>query len=175
MQQQEKYSSGECTICAGYFTMLVWHHTVPQAHGGVDSLQIPLCASCHTILHAQADAIVAKIKSGKPISRKFWPNDDDARRAQPYVKIIVDSTLHQGELLDKEYKLNVVVSAEVHNALKCLKQDIQGISNLHDTVLYCVHHTLKSRGLLNDTNTNHNQKHPKESTKKPNCSRSDLW
>jgi hypothetical protein len=167
----KKQEDGRCTICAAYTTMLVWHHTVPQAYGGVDSLQIPLCASCHTILHANADAIVAKIQSGKSITRRFWTDDNAADRAKKYVALIVNATLYQHEVENKEYKLNVVITAELHNALVRLKQDLPGVSTLNDAVLYCVVTTLASRGLYCVGNEEHSEKSAQLTGK----SRSDLW
>jgi hypothetical protein len=151
--------------------MLVWHHTVPQAYGGVDSLQIPLCASCHTILHANADAIVAKIQTGKSITRRFWTNDSAADRAKKYVSLIVNATLYRHEVEDKEYKLNVIISAELHNALVRLKQDLTGVSTLNDAVLYCVVNTLAQRGLYCVGDDERSEKGPQLTGK----SRSDLW
>ena len=169
----QKYGSGTCTICAEYTTMLVWHHTVPQAQGGVDSLQIPLCASCHTILHANADAIIAKIQSGRSIKRTYWKDEATGRRAQKYVGMIVDAVLYQDDNDGKDYKLNVTVDCTLHKALKLLKNDLEGVTNISDAILYCVHSTLNQRGLLNAKNNR--REHPKESKKISRKSRSDLW
>lgn len=169
----EKYKSGICTICVEYFSLLHWHHTVPQALGGEDSLQIPLCSDCHNVLHANAEAVVAKIRSGKPIVRRFWKKPEDAERAKPYLGILVNAILDPPiDASEKGYKLQVPVPGDMHGALKILKQDLQGVTSLQGAVLYCIAETLKSRGLINGE---HEEKHRKEGrriTKKP---KADLW
>lgn len=166
------YKSGNCTICEKYCSLLHWHHTVPQSLGGKDSLQIPLCSNCHNILHANADALVAKIKSGKEIKRSFWECTKSAENAQRYVGIIVDAVLHASETQEnKEYKLQVSVPSDLHAQLRILKEDLSGVSNLSDTVLFCIHETLSRRGLLN-VNTKENRVQSDRITKK---SAADLW
>jgi hypothetical protein len=168
----EKYKSGECSICTEYFSLLHWHHTVPQAIGGENSLQIPLCSDCHNVLHANADAIVAKIRSGKPITRRFWKKPENAERAGPYLGILVNAILDpplSGE--DKGYKLQVAVPGNWHSALKILKQDLEGVTSLSDTILYCIAETLGNRGLINDNQ----EKHRVEDNRVPKKSKTDLW
>lgn len=167
------YKSGNCTICTSHFSLLHWHHTVPRALGGEDSLQIPLCSDCHNVLHANADAIVAKIRSGRSITRMFWRTPENAERAQPYLGILVNAILDPPiDSADKGYKLHVEVPGIMHGALKVLKQDLEGVTNLQETILYCIAETLKSRGLIN---VQHEEKHRKESSGFPKKPKTDLW
>ncbi len=169
----EKYKSGHCSICTEYFSLLHWHHTVPQALGGQDSLQIPLCSDCHNVLHAHAEAVVAKVRTGRPIRRRYWSSPENAERAQPYLSILVDAILNppvEGD--DKGYKLHVEVPGQMHKALKLLKQDLDGVTNLQDTVLYCIAETLKARGLIDG---HHEEPNRSKGRRLPKKSTSDLW
>jgi hypothetical protein len=167
----EQYRSGNCTICTKYFSTLHWHHTVPRALGGEHSLQIPLCGDCHTTLHANADAIVAKINGGKSIKRIFWTRPGDSGRAEKWLGILVNAMLNPPDLLDKEYLISTKIDQKTHVALTQLKQML-GATNLQDVYLFCIATTLKQRGLYDEQR---NTEHPKESairTKKP---KADLW
>ena len=175
----EKYDSGNCSICTNYFSLLHWHHTVPQALGGEDSLQIPLCSDCHNVLHANGDALVAKVRSGKPITKNYWHRPGDRQRALPYLDVLVRSMLDPPiNPEDKEYKTQLGVPANLHTGLKLLKAELQGINSLPNTILYCIAFTLKARGLYHDGNKNKDKtgsasiKKNNSGTKKP---RAQLW
>lgn len=169
----EKYKSGHCTICESYFSLLHWHHTIPQALGGVNSLQIPLCSDCHNVLHANADAIVAKIRNGRSITRHYWRNTRMAENAQRYLGILVDAILNPPIAPDdKGYKLQLEVPGNIHAALRLLKQDLEGVSTLQGAVLYCIAETLKNKGLKNG---NHAEEHRSQGNRIPQKPTSDLW
>lgn len=177
----EKYDSGNCTICTKYFSLLHWHHTIPQALGGVDSLQIPLCSDCHNVLHAHANAYVARIRSGKGKMKNFWPRPGDLERAQPWLEILINSILNPLVTPeDKGYKMQVEVPSAMHQALNMLKQDL-GAKSLESAILHCIANTLKSRGLYNDnrsTDQHSNvgrKEHRKESNQQPKKPTSELW
>jgi len=169
----EKYTSGDCTICTKYFSLLHWHHTIPQALGGVNSLQIPLCSDCHNVLHAHANAIVARIRSLKPIKKNFWPRPGDLERAQKWLEILVQSILHPPvQQEDKEYKLQTTVPANIHAGLMMLKSELPQLKSLDQAVLYCIAHTLKSRGLHNDNRRTERTSKGESESEKP---ATDLW
>lgn len=171
----EKFKAGECTICTKFFTLLHWHHTVPQALGGEDSLQIPLCSDCHNVLHAHASAYVAKITNGTSITRTYWTDENDARRSGPYLEILITSILYPPlDPEDKEYKMQVPVPKDFHSALKILKKELNGVTTLPKAILYCIAFTLKHRGIIHDNNINRPE-HKKESSKQPKRANHDLW
>lgn len=168
----EFYKSGNCTICTEYFTLLHWHHTVPRSLGGENSLQIPLCSDCHNVLHANADAVVAKIRNGKSIKRRFWKTPENAERAERWLGILVNAILSPPVAMeDKGYKTTVEVPQELHKGLNMLKQDLPGVNNLQETVLYCIAETLKSRGLINVRE----ESNPSEGRRLTKKSKADLW
>lgn len=45
--------SVKCILC-GNTSGIDWHHTIAQAHGGVNSEQVPLCGGHHTLVHTLA-------------------------------------------------------------------------------------------------------------------------
>lgn len=167
-----KYKSGKCTICEQDFSLLHWHHTVPQALGGVNSLQIPLCSDCHNVLHAHASAIVARMNSGKKITRQYWRTPRMAENAQQWVAILVDAILNPTiSAEDKGYKLQLEVPGKLHRALQVLKQDLPGVTSLPDTIMYCIAETLKHKGLTDGNATNNRS----QSRRQPKRSKDDLW
>lgn len=156
-------SSGTCTICAEFFSVLHWHHTVPQSRGGKDSLQIPLCSSCHNILHANGVAVVARLRGSKKRVRQFWANADQARRADPYLKILVQAlTLPIAEGYEAKHPIHMSVDTELYEQIKLLQSDI-GASSLQKAIHFSIQHALADRGIGN-------VKRSKEAGKRP-----ELW
>ena len=168
-----KYVEGNCTICTKYFTLLHWHHTVPQALGGKDSLQIPLCAQCHNQLHAHAEAIVARTRTGRSIKRRYWANENEERNAKPYIEILVNSILAavENSVAGKEWMVSSRIPDAVHKALHLYKID-SGLRNLDQALLLCLAETLKKKGYLNDGHDNSHTQAGKSRTKKPST---PLW
>jgi hypothetical protein len=149
MSKQEKYSAGACVICTKYFKQLHWHHTVPQALGGENSLQIPLCATCHGQLHAHAEGVVARQRTGRKSKRSYWANATEEHNAKPYIEVLVNSILNAPtSLAGKMWKMQSRIPDEVHSALQLFKID-SGLPNLDQALLLCLAETLKKKGYLN--------------------------
>jgi hypothetical protein len=149
MSKQAKYQEGLCLICTRHFSALHWHHTVPQALGGKDSLQIPLCGSCHTQLHAHAEGIVAQQRNGRKISRTYWTDHTQEENAKPYLEILVVSIMNApSSLAGKFFMVQSRIPAVVHRALHLYKMD-SGLRNLDQALLLCLSETLKKKGYLN--------------------------
>ena len=147
---QVKYNEGSCTICQKHFTLLHWHHTVPQALGGKASLQIPLCAQCHNQLHAHAEAIVARNRTGRSIKRRYWAHEHEELNAKPYIEILVGAIQAAVETAidGKEWMVSSRIPDAVHKALHLFKID-SGLRNLDQALLLCLAETLKKKGYLN--------------------------
>ena len=117
------------------------HHVIPQAFGGVEGPQVPLCGDCHTNIHAHALAILSFKKSGgKSKVKQFWLSEETERNALPLVSKIVDAALNYSG--SKEYKMVCTLDSDTYNALKFLKKDL-GQTSLEATLKYLikyVHH-----------------------------------
>lgn len=171
MSKQAKYQEGLCTICTRHFSALHWHHTVPQALGGKDSLQIPLCGSCHTQLHAHAEGIVARQRTGRKVSRNYWANHVEEANARPYIEILVTSILNApSSLAGKMMMVQSRIPGDVHRALHLYKMD-SGLRNLDQALLLCLCETLKKKGYLNGNDTTHSP----SSEGKPEKPATPLW
>lgn len=147
----EKYKSGHCTICTEFFSVLHWHHTVPQSRGGKDSLQIPLCGNCHTVLHANAVAVQASLRRGskKKTVRQFWPNAEQEERAAPYLEILVKALmLPIAEGYTGQHPIQLTVDTETYELIKLLQSDL-GVSSIVKTIVHSIKYTLSERGLGN--------------------------
>ncbi len=165
-----KYKSGACCICMEHFNLLHWHHTVPQALGGVDSLQVPLCSDCHNVLHAHAEGIVARQRNGKPIQRVYWDTSEKENNSKPYLEILVTAILNPPILPeDKMTKISIEVPYTLHRALHLLKMD-NNLGSLVKAVLYCIAYTLKNKGIV-DGNFRNKEKQQQTSKK----SKASLW
>jgi len=136
-----------CVICGRIVPIINWHHTVPRSRGGEDSLQIPLCPDHHSQLHANALAIVARIrgKSKRPL-RGFWNSDFEETNAKPYLEILVQALLLpiQGK---REHLVSTSVPTNLFEGLKLLQADL-GFSSQDKVIEYCLVNTLQSKGLL---------------------------
>lgn len=172
----KRQTQGSCTICLKYTPTLHWHHTVPQALGGVDSLQIPLCGDCHTVLHAYGSALCAKIKNGRPIVKDYWSCPSDAKRAEPWIQILVEAMLNPPiRAEDKTYKLCVDVDHGTRQGLGQLSELLGKQATLSDTVLYCIAFTLNTRGINNGQHQHRTGKRPQEGTRVVKKPKADLW
>jgi hypothetical protein len=152
-----------------------WHHTVPRSLGGEDSLQIPLDADCHNTLHHKASAIVAQFRGGKKTKiGQFWPSVDSERRAEQWLQILVSSMLFPPDTAsgDKQTLLPMIkVGPQVRQGLDLLKKDLPGITNIEQTLFYCVMFTLQSKGYYNNVNET---KSPDNKRRNPS-KRDNLW
>lgn len=167
-----KHKSGHCTICRNFFNLLHWHHTVPQALGGKDSLQIPLCSQCHNVLHAHAEAVVAARRNGKPITRTYWSNQEQEQNAEPYLQILVDSISSAPQISDQDklWMISSRIPDALHRALHLYKID-SGLKNLDSALLLCLTETLKNKGYLNG----HDTTLPPTSKTGAKGSKANLW
>lgn len=166
----EKYKQGDCLICRAYFNLLHWHHTVPQALGGKDSLQIPLCSQCHNVLHAHAEAIVARQRNGRKITRQYWNTPDEELNAEPYLAILVNAILSAPEQNgNKMWMISSRIPDALHKALHLYKID-SGLPNLDQALLLCLVETLSNKGYIND-NTTHNGTNKVQ----PKATKAPLW
>lgn len=146
---------GTCCICGRETSNIHMHHTIPRSLGGEDSLQIPLDGDCHTKLHAHASAIVAKTNGKrKKAVGSYWQNAEDEERAKRWLIILVDAMLNPPSSYEKQTLLpQLRVDGKLRHALEILKRD-QNLKNLDNTLMYCIHHTLESFGILENDNTN---------------------
>ena len=142
-------SSGHCTICEQFFSVLHWHHTIPQSRGGKDSLQIPLCSSCHNILHANGVAVQARIRGSKKPVRQFWANDRQARLAEPYLQILVQALmLPIAEGYEAQHPIHLAVDPSLYEMIKLLQSDL-GLSSIEKTIRHSIMQAISERGLGN--------------------------
>lgn len=138
-----------CCISLEFTRAIQWHHTIPQALGGEDSLQIPLDADSHSTLHSKADAVVAFLKGNRknPIGN-YWDCEEKERRADPWLKILVEAMLDPPVETDEKLirlgapKVDVFTRAQ----LDLLKRDLPGVTNLMQVQNYCIQFTLQSKG-----------------------------
>lgn len=164
-----------CCICLKPTATPHWHHTIPRSLGGEDSLQIPLDADCHNTLHHKASSIVANIKGGKKKKLgQFWPSTESERRAEQWLQILVQAMLFPPISANSEKQTllpMIKVGPRVRQGLDLLKKDLPGITNIEQTLLYCVMYTLQSKGYNNNVNE---KKSP--DTERPDRSKgNNLW
>lgn len=167
----DKYKEGNCTICEQYFTLLHWHHTVPQALGGKDSLQIPLCSQCHNLLHAHAEAIVAFRRTGRKIVRSYWQTSTEESNAAPYLAILVGAITNAADVVGKTYVMQFKATAALHNALQLFKMD-SGQGSLEKAILLSLSEFLRAKGYLADE---HPEQHKQRNSIGPDRSKAPLW
>lgn len=170
----KKYKEGSCTICENHFTLLHWHHTVPQALGGKDSMQIPLCSQCHNLLHANSEAVVAARRGGKANTRKFWRTVREEVNAQPWLEILVDAIENAATVTGKHYVMQFEAPAHLHRALQLFKMD-SGVTSLDRAVILAISEILRAKGYLNDEHNNSTEKHQRKSSRLPQTPKTPLW
>jgi hypothetical protein len=166
----DKPKSGYCVICTVYCNALNWHHTVPVALGGESSLQIPLCPTCHDTLHAHAEAIVAKIRTGRKIKRIFWKTSLEENNSKVYIEILVGSILSPPIAPeDKEIKVMAKLDVNLHRGLQLIKID-NALGNLETALKYCIAYTLKNKGVENG-----NDKRASKESQDTKITKASLW
>lgn len=164
--------TGNCTICTHFTTGLNWHHTIPQSLGGEHSKQIPLCGTCHEILHKKADAFKACIIKGKPQPEEpFWLLPQDEERAEYWFRVLLAALLNPPQdLVDKMTLLpSLKVDTITRSSLNVLKDD-KGLTNMTQVLEYCIKTTLENLGLehgLNKNVTNNKVVHKKTTNSRP--------
>ncbi|SBV38257.1 hypothetical protein BN7874_088 [Phage NCTB] len=150
---EERGKFTRCCICFEFTRNIHWHHTTPRALGGEESLQIPIDGDCHTTLHAKSEAVVSYLKGNReePPGR-FWDKWESEQRAQPYLEILVSAMLNP-PVSDEDKKIRLaqpIVDLITRNQLDKLKQDLPGVTNIGQTIDYCIHYTLKHQGYKNE-------------------------
>jgi hypothetical protein len=138
----------KCCICANFTRSIHWHHTIPQATGGTESLQIPLCGDCHTQLHSKASAIVAKIHGNRKTKiGAYWANPMHEGFAEPWLQILVNAILVPPAGEDKMVLLpSQRVKLDLRYGLEILKRDLGNIS-VANAIMFCIKFTLHSKGI----------------------------
>lgn len=147
-----KSKSGYCVICTNFCNALNWHHTVPVALGGSESLQIPLCPTCHDTLHAYAEAIVARIRTGRKIKRIYWKTSVEENNSKMYLEILVKSIMDPPFSDEKEIRVFAKLDANLHRGLQLIKMD-HNLKNLENALRYCIAYTLKQKGMYGGNNS----------------------
>lgn len=74
---------GRCYICEQESHAVESHHIVPQATGGANMPTIPLCGTCHSLVHAQALNILSRQET-----RNLFP-ESQTERAAKVVRFVV--------------------------------------------------------------------------------------
>lgn len=160
-----------CCICEEYTRAIHWHHTVPRSLGGELSLQIPVDGDCHTALHAKGSAIVSALKGNRkaPIGQ-FWSDPVHESNADPWLSILVEAMLNPPIAPEDKMTLlpAISVDGETRNALELLKRDTPGITNIADTLRFCIEYTIRNKGLKNEKGKN-------KRTARTSIRRNDLW
>ena len=131
-------SSAVCCICERKSAAIHWHHTVPVACGGRDSLQIPLCGGCHTSLHAAASHVVAQLRRSpqqRVVSKQFWYSVEEKQRAKPYLDTLVTALINHAP--QPLHTVVVKIPTTLHQKLVQLQNDL-GHRNITQTVAWCV-------------------------------------
>lgn len=170
----QKYKEGSCTICEKHFTLLHWHHTVPQALGGKDSMQIPLCSQCHNLLHANSEAVVAARRGGKANTRTFWRTTREESNAQPWLEILVEAIENAHAVVGKVFMMRFQATAQLHRALQLFKMD-SGVTSLDRAVILAISELLRTKGYLNDEHNNSTEEHQRKSPRKSQTPKTPLW
>lgn len=139
-----------CTICLRKEAIMHSHHTVPQARGGKDSLQIILCPTCHNSLHANGVYLIAQIRGNKIRKPKaFWKTPEDEARARPYLEILVRALIAPlPEGFQRDHLVSTSVKTSMFEDMKMLQLDL-GLSSMEKTIDYCIKFTLHSKGITN--------------------------
>lgn len=143
-------ANSPCVACEKIEPIMHSHHTVPRSRGGEDSLQIPLCPTCHNSLHAHALFSVSQIRTNKIRKPKqFWPRPEQEVRVRPYLEILVKALLLPiPPGVERQHQVATSVSTVTFEGLKLLQLDL-GLSSLQKTLDYCIQSALTSKGLSN--------------------------
>lgn len=171
----EFYKQGDCTICEQWFPLLHWHHTIPQACGGVNSKQIPLCAQCHNNLHAAGSNIVARMNSGGKIALKnYWRNRREEHNASQWVEILVKAIIEEQSRTDKKYVMQFKAPSALHTALQLYKMDSK-VGSLEKAILLALSEFLRHRGYLDNERQQHSKGNQQQNPNRTPRSIADVW
>lgn len=137
-----------CRICAESQSVMHEHHTIPRSRGGDNSPLITLCSDCHNTLHANALAVVRRIRNpaSKPL-RSYWPTLQQEDTASPYLQILVKALLSP-PVGDRQHLLSSSVPTSLFEEFKLLQTDL-GLSSQEKTLEYCINYTLQHKGIKN--------------------------
>lgn len=140
-------SDKPCTICLVQEPVMHSHHTVPQARGGKDSLQIILCSSCHNALHANAVYVVSKIRNPKRPNKVFWTPTEEVR-ARPWLEILVQALLSPVANPESvEHLVSTKLDRETFQLFKLLASEL---GSQDRALKYCIQYTLSKKGIKNE-------------------------
>lgn len=138
-----------CLICGERHALMNSHHTIPRSRGGENSLQIPLCCTDHDLLHANALAIVAKLKGSKKAIKNFWSTPDKRERAKPWLEILVKALLQPVDpSYEAQHPIHLKVDTPFLEMMKLLQQDL-GASSMEKTIRFALETSIAQRGLGN--------------------------
>ena len=115
-------------------------------------MQIPLCGSCHTALHAKASAVFALLKGGRKTKvSTYWADVEAEQRAERWLRILVSSMLYPP--VDSEDKTITLPSLTVDKhrrfALEIIKRTAN-LTSVAQALLYCIDFTAASKGIQNN-------------------------
>ena len=134
---------------------------MPRSLGGHAELQIPLCGSCHTALHAKASAAFALVRGTgkKKAVGSYWANVSDEQRAERWLRVLVSAMLYPP--VEREDKTTVLPALTVDQyrryVLEVIKRD-GNFSSITQALLYCIDYTASSKGLQNNEKENKTRK-----------------
>lgn len=164
-----------CCICGGLTRNIHWHHTVPQALGGVDSLQIPLDGDCHTTLHAKANAVISRLagRRKEPVGN-FWADPRAEQMAETWLKILVDAMMNPPVVAGQKEILLPMIKVDVNTrfAMELLKRDTPGMTNMSQVLRYCIEYTLRNKGIKDESKDESTERRSNQKTGKK---RAKLW
>lgn len=142
-------SDEQCVICLGHESVMHSHHTIPRSRGGDASRQIILCSNCHNILHANAVYLVSKLRNPKKPSKSFWKNEDCARRADVWLRILVTALQTPVNTPDSvEHLVGAKLRGDDFQRFKLLASNL-GCSQ-EKAVEFCIKFTLQAKGVKHD-------------------------
>lgn len=127
------------------------HHVTMRARTGELGPLIWLCGTCHTEIHAIANARVAKLRGGKSTVVTEWTHQRHPHEIQLAEKVI--GALVRILLTTDNSDLPKVTSLELptalNNGIVLLKKQL-GLRNKKEVILYCVANVLKRAGFLKE-------------------------
>lgn len=147
-------SQHPCYICHEITRNQHEHHVTMRARTGELGPKIWLCGSCHTEIHAVANARVAALKGGKPNPANLeWSHarhPHEHTNAETVIKPLVRILLST-DGADLPVITSLQLPVPINNGLKKLQLDL-GLKNKPEVVLYCCAQVLSACGLLDNNN-----------------------
>lgn len=127
-----------CVVCGKVEAIMHGHHTVPQCYeGGKDSLVVNLCPTCHNLVHAKANSILA-YKTKNNVVKQFWDDAEVEEKANTLIGIILEAD--KKSTLQKSAKMIIEFEPQIYSQLKFLQREF-GQSSLEKTVKQCIQYT----------------------------------